>query len=87
MRIGVSLSREDRVDGRREELLHVHDDGVGVGRVHRGDLVVAAPRHDVVARVHDGLPGELHVPARKRRAVLPLDPVAKVIGDRQAVFG
>ncbi len=78
--------REDRVDGRREAALHVHDDRVVVRRVHRGDLVVAAARHDIVARVHDRLPRKLDVATSERRAVVPLDAAPKVIRDRQAVF-
>ena len=77
---------EQRVDGGRVHLLHADDDGVGVGGIHRADQIVAAPRHDVVARVHDRLPRELHVAARERRAVVPGHAATQVIGQRQAVF-
>ena len=82
---GVAFG-EQRVDGRREKALHVEDGGERIRRVHRSHLVVAAPRDDVVARVHNRLPGELHVAAVERRAVVPANAVPEVIGDRQPVF-
>ncbi len=82
---GIALG-EDRIHGRREDPFQMHDDRVVVGRCHRSDLVVAAARHDVVARVHDRLPGEFYVATRKGRAILPFHSVPQVVRDRQPVF-
>jgi hypothetical protein len=67
---------EERIDGRRKHSFHVKDDRIVVRNVDGGNLVVAALRANVVALVHDGLPGELDVLAGEGHAVVPLYAVA-----------
>ena len=54
---------ENGVDERRERLFQMKDDGVGIRRIHRADLIVSATFDHVVVGIHYGLPGKPDVVA------------------------
>ena len=77
---------EERFDRRREDGLHVEDDGCVVRRRDRCDLIEAVTRDHVVIRIHHRMPRERDVLAREPDAVVPLHVGAQMVGDRLAVF-
>ena len=49
----VAVTSEEVGDDRREGGPRLHDDGIGVWRVDRGDPIVSIARRNVVLRIHD----------------------------------
>ena len=87
--VAGGVTRQDPAkpaEGRGVIVLVPDDGGLGIGAVHRLDLVVSAGRDRSALWGDDRFPGELHIVAGQRPAVRPGEAGAQPVRDRLPVL-